>query len=278
MNGGSVAKDMIAVEGHDLWKGFSSKKWVGLTRQATRSYALQGIDLTVRRREILGILGPNGSGKSTLIRLMATLLIPDRGWLKVFGLDVVRDRHRVRRLINRVSVEASFFKKLTARENLAYAAGLYGVSNAEAQAEATRILESLGLPRNKLEVPLETLSRGQQQKIAIARALLTSPTLMLLDEPTTGLDPTSRRDVQEFVLAVRRRHDSTIVLCTHDMAEAERLCDRIAVIHQGRIVATEPPEMLIERYGAGEGLEGAFFRLTGLDQERLEAESGGDSV
>lgn len=267
-----VAHDVAAVQGRDLWKQFSTKKREGFKSTVERSYALRGVDVTVNRREILGILGPNGSGKSTLIRLMATLLIPDRGQLTVFGLDVLRDRRQVRRLINRVSVEASFFKKLTARENLAYAAGLYGVSNATAQAEATRILRSLGLARNKLEVPLETLSRGQQQKIAIARALLTSPTLMLLDEPTTGLDPTSRRDVQKFVLEVRRDHDSTMVLCTHDMAEAERLCDRIAVIHQGQLVATESPQVLIDRYGAGEGLEGAFFNLTGLDSEELQAE------
>ncbi len=276
MDEGSVSPKAVAVEGQGLWKEFSTKKWVGAKRQVTRSYALKGVDLAVQRREILGILGPNGSGKSTLIRLMATLLIPDQGWLKVFGLDVIRDRQRVRRLINRVSVEASFFKKLTARENLAYAAGLYGVSNAKAQVEATRILASLGLQRDKLEVPLETLSRGQQQKIAIARALLTSPTLMLLDEPTTGLDPTSRRDVQEFVLNVRREHDSTMVLCTHDMAEAERLCDRIAIIHEGRIIAVGTPADLIASYASGGGLEDAFFHITGLDQERLRAEAEGD--
>lgn len=264
----------LAVDGENLWKGFSQTKWIGARREVIQSYALQGIDMQVRRREILGILGPNGSGKSTLIRLMATLLIPDQGRLRVFGMDVVRERHQVRRLINRVSVEASFFKKLTARENLAYAAGLYGVSNVQAQAEATRILASLGLPRDKLEIPLESLSRGQQQKIAIARALLTSPTLMLLDEPTTGLDPTSRRDVQAFILDVRKRHDSTIVLCTHDMAEAERLCDRIAIIDQGRIVATASPEDLISAYGQGGSLEDAFFRLTGLNQNSLEEDPG----
>ena len=265
-----VKNASLAVDGENLWKSFSQTKWMGARREVISSHALQGIDLQVRRREILGILGPNGSGKSTLIRLMATLLIPDQGRLQVFGLDVVRERHQVRRLINRVSVEASFFKKLTARENLAYAAGLYGVSNVQAQAEATRILASLGLPRDKLEIPLESLSRGQQQKIAIARDLLTSPTLMLLDEPTTGLDPTSRRDVQEFILDVRERHDSTIVLCTHDMAEAERLCDRIAIIDQGRIVATASPEDLISGYGQGGSLEDAFFRLTGLNQKSLE--------
>lgn len=273
-----ISRDVAAVHARRLRKIFRVAERHGFRRAVRIQEAVRAVDLTVRRGEILGVLGPNGSGKSTLIRLMATLLIPDGGELRVFGLDAVRDRMAVRRLINRVSVEASFFKKLTARENLAYAAGLYGVPDRAAQAEATRILASLGLPAAKLEVPLETLSRGQQQKIAIARALLTSPTLMLLDEPTTGLDPTSRREVQEFVLNVRAQHDATIVLCTHDMPEAERLADRIAIIHQGRIVATDSPRRLIDRYGGGEGLEGAFFHLTGLGQDELETESGGEGL
>lgn len=273
-----ISRDAAAVQASGLRKVFRVAERRGMRRRVRVQEAVRSIDLTVQRGEILGVLGPNGSGKSTLIRLMATLLIPDGGELRVFGFDAVRERMAVRRLINRVSVEASFFKKLTARENLAYAAGLYGVPDRAAQVEATRILASLGLPAAKLEVPLETLSRGQQQKIAIARALLTSPTLMLLDEPTTGLDPTSRREVQEFALDVRAHHDATMVLCTHDMAEAERLADRIAIIHQGRIVATDTPRRLIDRYGGGEGLEGAFFHLTGLGQEELDTESEGEGL
>ena len=237
------------------------------TRQWRPVPAVSDISLTVPRGEILGILGPNGSGKSTLIRLMATLLMPDEGSVSVFGYDVQQHRLKVRRLINRVSVEASFFKKLTAEENLAYATGLYGVPNRQAQGQAREILHRLGLPAKKLKVPLEQLSRGQQQKVAIARALLTSPTLMLLDEPTTGLDPKSRREVQQFVLEVRATHDATIVICTHDMAEAERLCDRIAIMSRGRFEALGTPRELKNQYGRT--LEDVFFALIGepLDEE-----------
>lgn len=233
--------------------------------------AVAGIDLEVPRGEIVGILGPNGSGKSTLIRLMATLLLPDAGDIRVFGLDVVKHQMAVRRLINRVSVEASFFKKLTASENLAYATGLYGVPNQDAQARARVILERLGLPVQKLRVPLEQLSRGQQQKVAIARALLTSPNLMLLDEPTTGLDPKSRREVQQFVLEVRATHDATIVISTHDMEEADRICDRVAIINHGRFEALDTPAVLKTRYGSS--MEQVFFALIGERLEDLEEDS-----
>jgi ABC-2 type transport system ATP-binding protein len=221
--------------------------------------AVDGISFTVARGEIFGILGPNGSGKSTLIRLLSTLLLPDRGEVRIFGLDAVRERHRVRRLINRVSVEASFFKKLSAQENLAYSSGLYGVPRVRARAEMARLLGLLGLPRRKLDAPLEELSRGQQQKVAIVRALLTSPTLMLLDEPTTGLDPRSRREVQDLIALVRREHDATVLLCTHDLPEAERLCERVAVMAGGRFLALDTPAAL----AGDQGLEAAFFRLVG---------------
>ncbi len=255
----AVAPEALALSAVGVYKSFRERE--SGNRQWRRVDAVSGIDLTVPRGEILGILGPNGSGKSTLIRILATLLMPDRGQVEIFGYDVNRHRLLVRRLINRVSVEASFFKKLTAEENLAYATGLYGVPNREAQTMARAILDRLGLPAKKLRVPLEQLSRGQQQKVAIARALLTSPTLMLLDEPTTGLDPKSRREVQQFVLDVRQGHDATIVICTHDMDEAERLCDRVAIINQGRFEAVGTPEELKARHGAT--LEAVFFTLIG---------------
>ncbi len=239
--------------------------------------AVAGLDLEVPRGEILGILGPNGSGKSTLIRLVATLLLADEGRVEVFGFDVERHRMLVRRLINRVSVEASFFKKLTAAENLAYATGLYGVPNRVAQVRAREILERLGLPAKKLVVPLEQLSRGQQQKVAIARALLTSPTLMLLDEPTTGLDPKSRREVQEFVLEVRATHDATIVISTHDMDEADRICDRVAIINAGQFAAIDRSDRLKALYGGQAGtMEQVFFTLIGEQLDEADQVEGGE--
>jgi len=235
--------------------------------------AVDRVSLTVERGEIFGILGPNGSGKSTLIRLMATLLTPDGGKLTVFGYDVAKDIMAVRRLINRVSVDAAFFKKLSAMENLNYAARLYGMAIADGRKRAGEIMERMGLESKKWNSPLENLSRGQQQKVAIARALMTSPVLLLLDEPTTGLDPKSKRDVQDFILEVQRDHDATVILTSHDMEESDRLCQRVAFIVDGRFVAEGTPAALKEQYQAN-GLEEVFFAVTGKtwDKEANEAQ------
>lgn len=199
--------------------------------------AVDNVSITIKRREIVGILGSNGSGKSTLIRMLSTLLIPDTGTISIFGYDVVKDERTVQRLINRVSVEASFFKKLSPMENLIYAARLYNMPAAEARAKIRSILTRLGIKPDRIGAPLENMSRGMQQKVAIARAFLTAPIVLLLDEPTTGLDPRSKLDVQTFVRELRDVHDATILITTHDMDEAEALCDRVAIIDQGRIVA-----------------------------------------
>jgi ABC-2 type transport system ATP-binding protein len=231
--------------------------------------AVDRMNISVRRGEIFGLLGANGSGKSTLIRLVSTLLIPDGGEIRVFGHDVLREERYVRRMINRVSVEASFFKKLSALENLMYAARLYDLPAAEARARSIYILRKLGLSEKRLYEPLEHMSRGMQQKVAIARGLLTAPVLLLLDEPTTGLDPRSKQDVQRFVLRMRREHETTVFLTTHDMDEADRLCDRIAVIDNGKIVALDTPAALKLAIGQTNGkngsttMEDVFLALTG---------------
>ena len=224
-----------------------------------RTVAVDNVSLTVKRGEIFGILGANGSGKSTLIRVISTLLLPDSGCVEVFGLDVVRDELQVKRLINRVSVDAAFFKKLSPMENLVYAGRLYGLGAEDTQTRGLQILERLGIARKVAFEPMEEMSRGMQQKVAIARALLTSPILLLLDEPTTGLDPRSKKDVQQLVLDMREEHDATVVLTTHDMDEADRLCDRIAVLDRGQVIALDTPEQLKR---AGGSLEDVFMRLT----------------
>jgi ABC-2 type transport system ATP-binding protein len=230
--------------------------------------AVDHVSFTVRRREIFGILGPNGSGKSTLIRLLSTLLLPDEGTVHVFGLDVAKHEMQVKRLINRVSVEAAFFKKLSPKENLLYGARLYGVSGAEADRKAREILKRLGLRESSYTSPMEDMSRGMQQKVAIARAFLTQPILLLLDEPTTGLDPRSKLEVQSFVNELRDIHDATILITTHDMNEADALCDRIAILDEGKIVAMDTPDglkQLINRNGHAPTLEDVFMELTGKE-------------
>jgi ABC-2 type transport system ATP-binding protein len=232
--------------------------------------AVDDVSLSVWRGEIYGLLGANGSGKSTLIRLFSTLLTPDAGDVRVFGLDIDRDELAVKRLINRVSVEASFFKKLSAMENLVYAGRLYGVSPDEARPKIVSILRRLGIEDARMTEPLEKLSRGMQQKVAIARAFLSTPMLLLLDEPTTGLDIRSKREVQTFVRDLRDEHDATILLTTHDLDEAARLADRIGILHQGRLVAEGTPEELAARHGGGT-LEDVFMTLTGRRLEDADA-------
>jgi ABC-2 type transport system ATP-binding protein len=229
--------------------------------------AVDGVSLQVRRGEIFGILGPNGSGKSTLVRCIATLLFPDEGQINVFGHDVMKEEMAVKQLINRVSVEASFFKKLTPMENLIYGARLYGLGAKEARARSLEVLGRLGLKKEAIFQPMEEMSRGMQQKVAIARALLTQPILLLLDEPTTGLDPRSKREVQAFLEELQDTHDATILLTTHDMQEADALCDRIAILDDGQIVALDTPtglKALVPRTnGHDPTLEDVFMELTG---------------
>ena len=228
--------------------------------------ALDGVSLTIARGECVAVLGQNGSGKSTLVRVLSTLLLADGGSAEVFGHDVEREAKAVRRLVNRVSVEASFFKKMSASENLHYASRFYGLTARETRVAIPTILGRVGFPPERRSEPMESLSRGMQQKVALARALLTSPVLLLLDEPTTGLDPRSKLEVQAFVREVRSAHDATILLCTHDMAEAETLADRVGILDRGRLLALEPAAALKRRYGATT-LEQAFLAATGREFE-----------
>ena len=240
--------------------------------------AVDGVSLRVARGEIYALLGANGSGKSTLIRVFSTLLEADEGSVRVFGLDIRTDELAVKRLINRVSVDASFFKKLSALENLIYAGRLYGVDGEAARSRAGEILIRLGIAADRHDEPLERLSRGMQQKVSIARAFLTSPALLLLDEPTTGLDVRSKREVQTFVRDLRDAHDATILLTTHDLDEAERLADRIGVLHGGRLVAEGTAAELAARFGARGTLEEVFLTVTGrrLDDADAETKASGD--
>ncbi len=236
---------------------------------------LDGVSFEVRRGEIFGLIGANGSGKSTLIRILSTLLLPDGGSVTTFGLDVVRRADDVRALINRVSADPSFFRNMSALENLLFFGRVYGLTPAEIRRRIPDILARLGFEYEKAREPMSHLSRGQQQKIAVARSFLTSPVLMLLDEPTTGLDPRSKRDVQRFIREVQQEHDATILLTTHDMEEAEQLCGRIAFIAGGRIVAEGTPLELRERVARGRpvesiDMEDVFMELTGKRIEEDE--------
>jgi len=262
----------------NLSKAFASgvrAPWSKRPRRRVR--AIDDVSLTVNRGEIFGLIGANGSGKSTLIRTLSTLVIADSGEVRVFGYDVERESMQARQLINRVSADPSFFGQMSAMENLLFFGRVYGLDADDIRRRAEQILDRLGLERTHQRAMVKELSRGQQQKIAVARAFLTSPVLMLLDEPTTGLDPRSKRDVQEFVREVQRDHDATIFLTTHDMVEAEALCDRIAFLVGGRIVAEGTP-LELRTLVAGDrpvetiDMEDVFMQLTGRSVEDDEEE------
>ncbi len=255
---------------------------VGRRDKAKTVVAVNDVSLRIERGEIYGVLGANGSGKSTLIRLVSTLLTLEEGRVEVFGHDIAREEMAVKRLINRVSVDAAFFKKLSPAENLMYAARMYNLDGGYARREMVRILGRLGIAESRINRPLEQMSRGMQQKVAIARAFLTSPVLLLLDEPTTGLDPRSKLEVQAFIEEIRDEHDATIVLTTHDLDEAERLCSRIGLLNDGRLVAEGTvAELKVSSSPPGQAtpasLHDVFMTYTGRSLDDDVEESPGES-
>jgi ABC-2 type transport system ATP-binding protein len=265
-------RSVPAVEVEDLRKEFVRRDKKAGRFARKRRAAISGVSFTMQRGECVAILGQNGSGKSTLVRLLSTLLLHDGGSARVFGHDVFTEPRPVRKLVNRVSVEASFFKKMSAGENLHYAARYYGMGPRENRVKIPDILTKVGFPVDRRTEPMENLSRGMQQKVALARALLTSPVLLLLDEPTTGLDPRSKLEVQDFIRSVRTSHDSTILLCTHDLAEAEALADRVGILDRGELLFLETVPEVLERFGV-QTLEQAFFAATG---RKFEMETDDD--
>lgn len=266
----------MAVQVTGLHKQFP-RRTAPWKRSVPAKAAVDGVSLRVETGEMVAIVGLNGSGKSTLLRVLATLIVPDAGTAHVFGRDVVAQSLEVRRHVNRVSVEASFFKEMSPWENLAYATRLYGMRGSDVRTAAVDTLHRLGLPQDTIDRPMKHLSRGQQQKVAIARSLLTSPSLLLMDEPTTGLDPRSKREVQQFVRDIRSTSDVTVLLSTHDLAEAEALCDRVVILDHGRTLAEGTPRELRVRHGGGAAsLEDVFLSLTGrsFDNDEPPADEG----
>jgi ABC-2 type transport system ATP-binding protein len=246
--------------------------WMRGSGGPERKQVVDDVSFVVERGEIYGILGANGSGKSTLIRILSTLLLSDTGEVRVFGRDVVRETMAVRTLINRVSADPSFFRNMSVAENLLFFGRTYGLTPDQVRKRTPQLLARLGLEWERATVPMSQLSRGEQQKVAVARCFLSTPVLMLLDEPTTGLDPRSKREVQQFILEVQSEHDATILLTTHDMDEADSLCGRLSFLSRGRIVAEGSPIELRHRVAQSEGvgetsMETVFMALTGRSIE-----------
>jgi ABC-2 type transport system ATP-binding protein len=238
-----------AVETRNLVKVFERGRrtiWQRLRREPDkrdRFRAVDGVDLIVEPGEIFGILGPNGAGKTTTMKMLATLLIPTSGTIRVLGIDPLEHAREVRaRLGAMLSGERSLYWKLTARENLEYFAALYHVPPAETKGRLASVLEAVKLA-DRADDYVERYSTGMRQRLALARALLPDPPLVILDEPTVGLDPQSSRDLRDRVRDLRSQ-GRTVLLTTHYMEEADQLCDRVAIVDHGRIVALDTPAAL----------------------------------
>ncbi|MGH2406368.1 MAG: ABC transporter ATP-binding protein [bacterium] len=233
--------------------------------------ALADVSLTIRSGELFGLLGPNGAGKTTLLRILSTLLIPSAGGVRVLGYDAVRQADALRRHIGVVlGGERSVYWRLTGRENLLYAAALHDLLPGVAAERAAALLELVDLD-GRADDLVQRYSSGMRQRLALARALMHDPPVLILDEPTAGLDPHAARAVRTLLEALHRDGARTILLATHNLDEADRLCGTIAIIDRGRIVACGTPAEL-KRRGAGGGptsggadatLEEVFLDLTG---------------
>ena len=233
-----------------------------LTRRFDTLVAVDHLDLTVDSGTIFGLLGPNGAGKSTTIKMLTTLLPPTSGTAQVAGWDVARAPGRVRRAIGYVPQLVSADGGLTGAENLALSAALYDISGQQGSARIADALAFMGLT-NAAHALVRTYSGGMVRRLEIAQALLHLPAVLFLDEPTIGLDPLARRVVWDKLLASRRQLATTILITTHDMEEAEALCDVLAVMHAGRVAALGSPADLKQQVGAGATLDDVFAEFAG---------------
>ena len=239
--------------------------------------AVRGISFTVDRGELFGLLGPNGAGKTTTIKVLATLLLPSSGTVRVFDHDIVRHTSTVRRLIAYVSGgDRGLYDRLSALDNLRYFAELYGIPPKVQRTRFDELLELVGLKGRERE-RVEGYSRGMRQRLHIARGLLHDPGVLLLDEPTIGIDPVGARELRSTIAALTAV-DKTVLLTTHYMFEADELCDRIAVIQSGKIVAQGTSAQLKERVTSGHVVEVETFGLADADAARLKALPGVRSV
>lgn len=217
-------------------------------------HAVDGLSFDVKQGEVFGVLGPNGAGKTTTVRLLNGLLSPTRGESRVLGLDPTTQGSALRAQTGVLTETPSLYERLTARENLMIVGELYGVRPKDLAPRVARALELLGLS-SRADTRAGSFSKGMKQRLAIARTLLHEPPLLFLDEPTSGLDPESAEQVIELIAQLSREEGRTVFLCTHHLHEAERLCDRVALFNQGRLLASGSVSELARALGQGEGVE-----------------------
>ena len=264
--------EVFSIQTMNLTKRFAKKRHRGIFSFLRKNHsqnmkkddditvALNKVSIRIRPGELFGLLGPNGSGKTTMIKCLSTILIPDEGTAIVNGFDTSKETSMVRASLGMVvGGERTLYWKLTARDNLTYFASLYKMERKHAKKRIEELLEAFHLA-DRADERLEDYSTGMRQKVAIARALLHDPPILLLDEPTLGLDPNFARQIRILIKELSEKHGKTVLLTTHYMDEADQLCDRVAFINKGNIVAVDTPNRLKARVKETELVEVAVYR------------------
>jgi ABC-2 type transport system ATP-binding protein len=247
----------------------------GLTRSFATGLALDDLTLDVQPGEVLALLGPNGAGKTTTVRLLNGVLLPDRGEARVLGLDPTVDGDAIRRRTGVLTENAGLDERLTARENLVFAARIRGITRVAANERVDELLGRFGM-MDRANDQVQGFSTGQRKRLALARALLHDPEVLFLDEPTSGLDPAATRDVVELIGSLATEHGRTVVVCTHFLGEAGRLAHRMAVLHRGRLQAFGRPDELAA--GLWDGLEAEIDLGAPIDDRTLALVRGVEGV
>ncbi len=242
---------------------------IGVIKKYGQTVALSGLDLRVERGGIVGVLGPNGAGKTTMLRVLLGLVAPDAGAVRVLGLDPIRDGMRVRGQVGVLLEHDGIYPRLSAEDNLILHARLQHVPDGERAGRIETMLRAFGLWDRRRD-RAGTWSVGMRKKLSIARSLLHAPSLLLLDEPFSGLDPVAAADLRELIIAQARQHRVTVLLTTHDLAHAEKICSEVAVIENGRVLARGAPDKLGASGGGADRVE-ATIVADGLDAALFEA-------
>jgi len=250
----------LAIKAEGIFKTFRSG-WRGKRQKE----ALKGIDLQIEEAEIFGILGPNGAGKTTLLSILCTLLLPDRGYVHILGMDGLHDGHQIRKRVNVVSGNANFLWSLTVQENLHYYGMLYGLIGKEREEKIETLIDLFNLKEYR-NIPFDELSTGMKQRLSLAKSLINDPEVLFLDEPTVGLDPDISIRIREEILSIHKQRGITVLLTTHNMREAEYLCGRIAFLKEGKILTTGTADALKRMVRIGDLVKIEFKGMISADE------------
>jgi ABC-2 type transport system ATP-binding protein len=255
----------LAIKAEGIFKTFRSGWW-----GRKQKLVLKGVDLQIEEGEIFGILGPNGAGKTTLLSILSTLLLPDRGKIEILGMDGLRDGHRIREKVNSSSGNANFLWSLTVRENLHFYGRLYGLTRNQREEKVNALIKLFNLEEHR-DATFDRLSTGMKQRLSLAKSLLNDPAVLFLDEPTVGLDPSVSIMIREQIRSIQKERGMTVLLSTHNMKEAEFLCNRIAFLKNGEILTIGTAEDLKRMVRMGDLIK-LEFKGTISEDELLRAD------